>query len=129
MRGRVDRHALALGNTMAAFATNRIYGYHALGALGVIELTAPGRATQVSLGLRRLRVPAKARYYFDLHAVLDIKHSEAWNRKVFATIIAQTPDAATYIAEGALMRLQCGADCFEAYRRHLWDGEGKAPPA
>lgn len=120
--------SLALGNTMAALATNRAYAYHAFGALGVIELTAPGRATYVSQGLRRLRVSAKARHYFDLHAVLDVKHSEAWNREVFASIITEMPDAARYIAEGALMRLQCGAECFDAYRRHFWGGDGKAPP-
>ncbi len=120
--------SLALGNTMAALATNRAYAYHAIGALGVIELTAPGRAEQVSLALRRLKVSAKARHYFDLHAVLDIKHSEAWNREVFASIVAETPDAARYIAEGALMRLQCGADCFDAYRRHIWGGDGSRAP-
>ncbi|MGD9966798.1 MAG: iron-containing redox enzyme family protein [Hyphomonadaceae bacterium] len=120
---------LALGNTMAALATNRVYAYHALGALGVIELTAPGRAAQVSAALRRLRVSAKARHYFDLHAVLDIKHSEAWNREVFASIVAVQPDAARHIAEGALMRLQCGADCFNAYRCHFWGGDGASPPA
>lgn len=121
--------SLALGNTMAALATNRAYAYHALGALGVIELTAPGRAAQVSEALRRLKVSAKARHYFDLHAVLDIKHSEAWNREVFASIVAETPEAARYIAEGALMRLQCGADCFDAYRSHLWGGDGLIPPS
>jgi hypothetical protein len=121
--------SLALGNTMVALASNRAYAYHALGALGVIELTAPGRAAYVSMGLRRLKVSAKARHYFDLHAVLDVKHSEAWNREVFASIVAETPQAAPFIAEGALMRLQCGADCFDAYRRHLWGGDGRAPPA
>lgn len=121
--------SLALGNTMAALATNRAYAYHALGALGVIELTAPGRAAKVSEALRRLKVSAKARHYFDLHAVLDIKHSEAWNREVFASIVAETPEAAPYIAEGALMRLQCGADCFDAYRSHFWGGDGSRAPA
>jgi hypothetical protein len=120
--------SLALGNTMAALASNRAYAYQALGALGVIELTAPGRSVYVSEGLRRLKVSAKARHYFDLHAVLDVKHSEAWNREVFASIVRETPDAAPHIAEGALMRLQCGADCFEAYRRHFWGDAGKAPP-
>ena len=121
--------SLALGNTMAALASNRVYAYHALGALGVIELTAPTRAVHVSDGLRRLKISAKARHYFDLHAVLDVKHSEAWNREVFATIVADKPEAARWIAEGALMRLQCGADCFDAYRRCLWGGEGRVAPA
>jgi hypothetical protein len=112
--------SLALGNTMAALAANRAYGYLALGALGAIELTAPTRAAFVSAGLKRLNVSAKARHYFDLHAVLDVRHSEAWNREVFATIVAETPEAAPLLAEGALMRLQCGADCFAAYRAQLW---------
>lgn len=121
--------SLALGNTMVAFATNRNYAYHALGALGAIELTAPGRALMVSEALRRLKISAKACHYFDLHAVLDVKHSEAWNREVFASIVAALPDAAQWLAEGALMRLQCGADCFDAYRRQLWGGDGQAAPA
>jgi hypothetical protein len=121
--------SLALGNTMAALATNRTYAYQALGALGVIELSAPTRAVHVSAGLKRLKVSAKARHYFDLHAVLDLKHSEAWNREVFASIVAERPEVAPYIAEGALMRLQCGADCFDAYRRHFWGGDGEAAPA
>ncbi|MFZ2029308.1 MAG: iron-containing redox enzyme family protein [Vitreimonas sp.] len=120
--------SLALGNTMVAFGTNRRYAYHAIGALGAIELTAPTRAVKVSEALRRLRVSAKARHYFDLHAVLDVKHSEAWNREVFASIVAETPEAARWMAEGALMRLQCGADCFDAYRRHFWGGDGRTPP-
>ncbi|MEZ6023803.1 MAG: iron-containing redox enzyme family protein [Hyphomonadaceae bacterium] len=119
--------SLALGNTMAALATNRAYAYHALGALGAIELTAPTRAVFVSAGLKRLKVAAKARHYFDLHAVLDVKHSEAWNHEVFGAIVAETPEAAPFIAEGALMRLQCGADCFDLYRRHFWGGDGAAP--
>lgn len=121
--------SLALGNTMVGLATNRRFAYHLMGALGVIELTAPGRAAQVSLALRRLKVSAKARHYFDLHAVLDIKHSEAWNREIFLSIVAENPSAARWIAEGALMRLQCGAECFALYRRHFWGGDGSRVPA
>jgi hypothetical protein len=121
--------SLALGNTMAALATNRRYAYHAIGALGVIELTAPGRASLVSEALRRLKISAKARHYFDLHAVLDVKHSEAWNREVHYSLVAEKPECARYLAEGALMRLQCGADCFDVYRRHFWGGDGTQAPA
>lgn len=69
--------ALALANLMVALASNRRYAYHAAGALGVIEMTAPGRVSQVNEGLKRLDVPANARAYFQLHAGLDVKHSEA----------------------------------------------------
>jgi hypothetical protein len=111
--------SLALGNTMVALARHRRYAYHSVGALGVIEMTAPTRAGFVDRGLRRLGVPAKKRHYFALHAVLDVKHSEAWNREVVHTLVAEDSRRARAIAEGALMRLWHGARCFERYRREF----------
>jgi Iron-containing redox enzyme len=111
--------ALALANTMAGLAANRRYAYHSVGALGVIEMTAPGRSAATSAGLKRLGVRAKNRHYFALHAVLDIKHSMAWNAEAITPLVAVNPDVATAIAEGALMRLECGARCFQRYRSEL----------
>ncbi len=115
----VVRESLALGNLMVALATNRRYAYQSIGALGVIELTAPGRAACVNRGLKRLGFGGQARRYFALHATLDIKHSEAWNREVLRPLVADSPEVATALAEGALLRLTAGARCFERYRREL----------
>lgn len=115
----VVRESLALGNLMVAMAMNRRYAYHSIGALGAIELTAPGRAVQVNRGLKRLGVGGEARRYFALHATLDVKHSEAWNREVLRPLVAENPEVAPAIAEGALMRLVAGGRCFERYRREL----------
>jgi hypothetical protein len=111
--------SLALGNTMIALARHRRYAFHSVGALGAIEMTAPTRAGFVDRGLRRLGVPAKRRQYFALHAVLDVKHSEAWNREVIRTLVAEDSRRARAIGEGALMRLWHGARCFERYRRQF----------
>jgi hypothetical protein len=112
--------SLALANAMTAMATRRDFAWHALGALGVIELTAPGRSAAVAAGLKRLGVAPKDRLYFDLHATLDVKHSAAWNAEAIAPAVAEDPHRARAIAEGALIRLECGARCFERYRRELW---------
>ena len=112
--------SLALANAMTAMATRRDYAWHALGALGVIELTAPGRSAAVAAGLKRLGVSGNSRLYFELHAVLDVKHSAAWNTEALAPAVSEDPRRAVAIAEGALMRLLCGARCFERYRRELW---------
>jgi hypothetical protein len=111
--------ALALANTMAGLAAHRQYAYHSIGALGVIEMTAPGRSAMTTAGLKRLGIKAKDRMYFSLHAVLDVKHSAAWNAEVITPLVEADPRFATAIAEGALMRLRCGALCFERYRRHF----------
>jgi hypothetical protein len=119
----IDRtvwQSLALANAMTAMATTRRYAWHSVGALGVIELTAPARSACTAKGLRRLGFSDRERRYFDLHAVLDVKHSEDWNREALRPLIAEDPRRATAIAEGALIRLQCGARCFERYRKELW---------
>jgi len=111
--------ALSLGNMMIALASSRRYAFHSVGALGVIEMTAPTRADYVDRGLRRLGVPAKKRHYFALHAVLDVKHSETWNREVLRSLVAADPARALAIGEGAVLRLWHGARCFECYRRRF----------
>jgi hypothetical protein len=114
--------AVALGNLLAGLAANRRYAYQAIGALGVIELTAPGRAAQVDAAMQRLGVPAKTRQYYALHATLDIRHSEAWNAEVIVPLVEAEPRTARAMAEGALMRLRAGERCFERYRRELIAG-------
>lgn len=114
--------ALCLANTMTAFATTRRYVYQSIGALGVVELTAPTRVDAVADGLKRLDCPPVARKYFALHANLDVEHSKAWNAEALAPLVEADPTCARFIAEGAIMRLLCGEQCFEAYRAHLWCG-------
>jgi len=111
--------ALALSNLMAALASNRRYAYQSVGALGAIEMTAPGRVAYVNTGLKRLGVPREARAYFQLHAGLDIEHSKAWNEEVIYCIVEADARTARPIAEGALMRLASGARCFRRYRTQL----------
>lgn len=112
--------SLALANAMTGMAASRRYAWHSVGALGAIELTAPGRSALVAKGLRRIGLSGAERRYFDLHAVLDVKHSEAWNREAIYPLVREEPRRARAIAEGALMRLTCGKRCFERYRAYLW---------
>ena len=111
--------SLALGNAMLALARSRRYCFQSIGALGVIEMTAPTRAGFVDAGLKRLRIPTKKRLYFTLHAVLDIKHSECWNREVLRSLVGENPRCAQAIGEGAIIRLWHGARCFDRYRQHF----------
>lgn len=112
--------SLALANAMTAMAATRRYAWHSVGALGVIELTAPGRSAFTASALRRIGLSERERRYFDLHAVLDVKHSEDWNREALRPLVAEDPRRATAMAEGALIRLKCGERCFERYRAKLW---------
>jgi hypothetical protein len=112
--------SLCLANTMTALATTRRYVYQSIGALGVVELTAPTRVAAVAEGLKRLGCPPEQRKYFQLHAALDVEHSRAWNAEALVPLVEADPSCARYLAEGAVMRLLCGEQCFEAYRAALW---------
>lgn len=97
--------SLALANTMLGLALNRRYVYQSIGALGVVELTAPGRVSRVAAGLKRLGFDARQRAYFDLHSAIDLRHSREWNREVIEPLVQADPSCAAHIAQGALMRL------------------------
>jgi hypothetical protein len=115
----VVAESLALGNAMLAMARSRRYSFQSIGALGAIEMTAPTRAGYIDAGLKRLGIPTKKRIYFTLHAVLDVKHSECWNREVLRSLVAEQPRRAEAIGEGAIIRLWHGARCFDRYRKHF----------
>ncbi len=112
--------SLAVANAMTAMASTRRYAWHSVGALGAIELTAPDRSACTAAGLERLGLSHRERRYFELHAVLDVKHSQAWNHEALRPLVAEDPRRAVAIAEGALIRLNCGKRCFERYRAELW---------
>ncbi|GAA4026798.1 iron-containing redox enzyme family protein [Actimicrobium antarcticum] len=119
--------SLALSNTMIGLAMTRRYTYHAIGALGAIELTAPLRVKKISNGMRRLGLDGRARAYFDLHAALDVSHAKAWIREIIRPLVDADPSCAQYIAEGAMMRLLCGERCFNRYQLELDDLHGCEP--
>ncbi|OYW90775.1 MAG: hypothetical protein B7Z13_14110 [Caulobacterales bacterium 32-67-6] len=96
--------SLALANTMTAFAATR------------------------PAGLKRVGTAPKLRKYFDLHAVLDVEHSKAWNAEALLPLATDHPEVLPAIAEGAIMRLLCGEQCFEAYRAVLWGGAETSHP-
>ncbi len=111
--------ALALGNLLLAAAFNRRYAYHSVGALGAVELTAPSRSVWVAKALQRLNISKSGSLYFKIHSTVDIRHSKDWNREVIASLVDGDSSVAQAIAEGALMRLNAGARCFDRYRREF----------
>jgi len=111
--------ALALGNLLAGLAYNRRYAWHALGALGAVELTAPTRAERVVDALERVGLAGDAVYYFKLHGTIDVVHWRGWRDNALIPVVTQQPELARSIAEGALMRLNAGARTFERYRRQF----------
>jgi len=114
--------SLALGNLMLALAANRHYASHAIGAMATAMMSSSARNALINDGLRRLGVAAPARDYYQLHAGIDRRYAEAWQREVIRPLVEANPPVAVALAEGALLRLQAGAHCCERYRRELGVG-------
>ncbi len=110
---------LARSNLMLGLCSNRRYGYHALGALGAVELTMGSPARLVAEGLSRLGYSVEASAYFASRAKLAKLRSHAWNQDVILPLVAQDARCARAIAEGALMRIASANRCFERYARQL----------
>ena len=90
-----------------------------VGALGVVELTAPDRAERVNRGLRRLGVGGEGRIDSALHPTLDRERSASWAAEVLGPLVDEDPDRAPFVAEGAYLRLRAGARCDRRYRSEL----------
>jgi hypothetical protein len=114
--------SLALANAMTAMATTRRYAWLSVGALGVVELTAPWRCVHVSKGLKRLGYGQRERLYYDLHSHIDVKHSQTWNENALRPLVEEDPRRARPIAEGALIRMRCAQRCFDRYAELLEGG-------
>jgi len=109
--------SLIMSNVMVGLCANRMFAYEAVGALGVIEMTAPGRVVLVDAALTRLGVPKKIRQYFTLHGVLDVKHSRDWNREVIRPLYSLGHGEKLFI--GAYIRLWCGQRTYDRYWQEL----------
>ena len=110
--------SLALANTLTAFSTTRRYAWHAIGALGVVELTAPTRVAKVAAGLKRLGRPPAVRKYFHLHAVPIFGATKAGFMP--STVIRR------FSYEEAARRLEITFTSGRRYQYH--DVPGQSPP-
>lgn len=110
---------LAVANLLTALACNRRYAWHSLGALSIIELTSPTRASRVVQGLERVGISNAGCRYFRMHTIVDVEHWKAWLAEVIIPLVSETPELMLPLAEGALLRLNAGARLIQRYRSEL----------
>jgi hypothetical protein len=106
--------SLAVSNLAVAFALNRRYGWHAVGALGAVALTAPGRTERMRQAVVRLGLAGAE----DARAGTG-DQTGAWIREVLVPRVAEDAERAPLLAEGALLWLRGAARCARRYRDEL----------
>ena len=101
---------------MLALARSRRYCFQSIGALGVIEMTAPTRAWFRQF---RAEAPAHPHQKAPLFHLACCARRQAFGMlepRGFAFARGRDPRRAHAIGEGAVLRLWHGARCFDRYR-------------
>jgi hypothetical protein len=98
--------ALANGNLLMFLALRRQYGARLLGALTLLEHTAPRRFSKAVQGMRRLKVPESFIYYHEMHVKVDAKHGDDLLNAVVLPLRHERPDLVPEVSIGVQLRLQ-----------------------
>jgi hypothetical protein len=106
----------ALGGLLS---TNHWLQPEMLGALGLIELQAGPRCRKVLAAFDRLGAPAEAYPFYVEHAEVDPRHGKDWLDNAIVPTLAERPDWASRIVQGALWRSSVNAAFFDVIWRDL----------
>jgi hypothetical protein len=115
----VPAQALANGNLLLMLALDRRHAARLLGALAILEHTAPYRFSRTVRGLRRLGMPEKVVQYHELHVEVDAHHGKQLFEQVLQPLAARSPEALREICIGCLMRFNIALDYYASLSRTM----------
>jgi hypothetical protein len=121
MKKIVPAEALKNGNLLLMYALRRQYGPRLLGALAILEHTAPYRFAKCVQGLRRIGMPEDVVYYHEMHIKVDANHGLQLFNRVLLPMVERSPAALREIAIGCLIRYQVAIDYYRSIERTLAD--------
>lgn len=98
--------ALANGNLLLFLALRRRHCAKLLGALTLLEHTAPRRFARTVQAMRRLGVPERVIYYHEMHVQVDARHGDDLLNEVLLPMLTSHPNLTTEVAIGVELRLQ-----------------------
>jgi hypothetical protein len=106
--------ALKNGNLLLMYALRRQYAPRLLGALTILEHTAPYRFARTVRALRRLGAPESAIAYHDLHVTVDANHGKQLIERVLMPMVQRGPEVLREICVGCLIRYRIAVDYYRS---------------
>jgi hypothetical protein len=103
-------------NLVLMYGIHRHLAPRALGAMGLMEYTAPVRFQAMVDGCNRLGVPADVVLYQRIHVHVDADHGAEWLDNVLVPLAHQSSEARREIGMGMLTRERVA----NAYYEHVW---------
>lgn len=105
----IDRpptECLMNGNVLLTFTFRPEYRLRLIGAIGLVEGSAPRRFRATTRAMQRLNLPANVIAYHKSHITIDTKHSKEWFDTVLHHYANQGSDVIREMALGVLIRYQ-----------------------
>jgi hypothetical protein len=111
--------ALKNGNLLLMYALRRRYGPRLLGALAILEHTAPYRFAKCVEGLRRIGMPEDVVRYHEIHVQVDANHGLQLFNRVLLPLISCGPHILREICVGCLIRYRIAIDYYRSIEEAL----------
>jgi hypothetical protein len=115
----VPVEALKNGNLLLMYALDRRFAPRLLGALAILEHTAPYRFSRTVRGMRRLGIPEDVIHYHQLHIEVDANHGKQLLERVLKPLVAESAAALREACIGCLVRTRVALDYYDALTRAM----------
>jgi hypothetical protein len=115
----VPVEAFKNGNLLLMYALRRRYFPRLLGALAILEHTAPYRFAKTVEAMRRLKLPDEVVYYHELHIEVDANHGKQLLNRVLLPLAEMCPEAIRELCIGCLIRFNVAVDYYKGVARTM----------
>lgn len=107
--------ALANGNMLLMYANRRKYIPRLLGAIGILEDTAPDRFKATISLMKRYNLPENVLRYHKVHVSCDCRHGEdILEHVLIPSVMAGNDEFMNEVCKGVLIRLNVALDYYRA---------------
>lgn len=92
------------GNILLMWAVRREFNMRLIGAMGLVEGSAPVRFGATTAAMERLGLPKDVIAYHKAHISIDTRHSAAWYETVLQHYAAGGEDVVRELSLGVMIR-------------------------
>lgn len=111
------KECLMNGNILLMWAVRREYNMRLIGAMGLVEGSAPTRFGATTQALERLEQPKEVIAYHKAHIGIDTHHSEAW----FDTVLQHYSKGGAEVIQELAMGVMIRYNVAVRYYRYMYD--------
>jgi hypothetical protein len=112
--GNPTAQCLMNGNILLLMATRRDYNLRLIGAVGLVEGSAPKRFNATTKAMKRLKLPPEVIEYHRSHIAIDTKHSRDWFDNVLTEYASRGEQTIRELSLGVSIRYQVALGYYES---------------